>query len=483
MELTLFDKLGNCKNPKRPHQRAVRSSARPHYHFRFDDQWQFSRQILPAIMGVEDCQGVPVTGSLVAIAEQAHRPLQRLEADFVWLALAVYFADRFAPRYPYGINGPNFWRRRISLEIPVSDPDVWKNASQALVHALEFLTEDDWGFDFVPRRAWFEAESQEHFRQLRDPAIEWTSLFSGGLDSLAGALLWLQRTNGVGLLVSGQTHNRMAVGQAEQVEELRFHFPNRIEHVGLEYGFTDKHGLSGFESTQRTRAFIHTALGSLVAMISGCPNLFLFENGFGALNLPCDSAQIGSQNSRGTHPVFLRRMAAFVSAAFSKPFSIVNPFGGSTKSQMLSAPGMDRFTDLFQQSFSCDRYPNYKHSAPQCGHCASCLIRRLSFRTAGLPDDGWSYSNDVFRPRTALRQSEVLALTKLTTQAESLAASLRSTAPWRALTSAWPELARTELELNAPDFRDATTALLRRHIEEWRSFVEEINPVLLAFTA
>jgi hypothetical protein len=176
-------------------------------------------------------------------------------------------------------------------------------------------------------------------------------------------------------------------------------------------------------------------------------------------------------------------MATFVSAAFSQPFVIANPFTFSTKSQMLAAPGMSRFASLFPKSFSCDRYPNYPHKAPQCGCCASCLVRRLSFHSAGLPDDGGSYSTDIFQPHRALRESELLALTKLTIQADALAASLRSKEPWAALCATWPDLLRTELELTAPAFREATVALLRRHVAEWQPFSNAVHPAPLAIAA
>jgi hypothetical protein len=190
---------------------------------------------------------------------------------------------------------------------------------------------------------------------------------------------------GNGLLVSGQTHPRIATGQQAQVAGLRDHFPGRLEHIGISYGIPDKHGLSGFESSQRTRGFVHIAFGALDALMADNEQLFLFENGFGALNLPCDSAQIGSQSSRGTHPVFLLRMAAFVRAVFERRFLISNPFTFSTKAQMLAAPGMDQFVSLLQKSFSCDRFPNYHHKTPQCGCCASCLVRRLAFCGSGFP--------------------------------------------------------------------------------------------------
>jgi len=445
----------------------------------------FNRQATPSLRVAPDVVGVAFSADLNALAEQARKPLTGLEADFVLLAVAVYLADRCAPRYPYGKFGPPHWRRRIHVELPVSDPGVWMRAEATLIDTLEFLTEDDWAFTFLPGRTACTAEQQGHFSKLRKPDIAWTSLFSGGLDSLAGALHQLDQSLGIGLLVSGQTHNRIAFGQNSQVAELRELFPGRVEHVGVGYGFPDKnrHDLDGFESTQRTRAFIHLSLGSVAALLSGNSKLHLFENGFGALNLPCDSAQFGSQNSHGTHPVFLRRMGELVSAVFSQPFIIANPFIFSTKGQMLSANSVRRFGPLLQKSFSCDNFPNYNHSQSQCGCCPSCIIRRLSFHAAGLLDGAKNYSTDLFQPVRPLREAQLLSLSKLTVQADALAACLRSREPWPALYAKWPDLLRTEIEINSSTFRGEAINLLHRHVAEWRAFSSAIHSDLHVLAA
>ncbi|MFO1500198.1 MAG: 7-cyano-7-deazaguanine synthase [Verrucomicrobiota bacterium] len=404
-----------------------------------------------------------------------------MEADFLWLALSVYLADRFAPRQPYGVNAPTFWRRRIHLQIPVRLPERWTATATKLAAVLEFLTEDDWSFDFVPGRSPFSVETQEHFPNVRRLPADWTALFSGGLDSLAGAVWWLQRTESVGLLVSGQTHSRIACGQALQVDGLCTHFPGRVEHLGMSYGLSDKNGLNGFESSQRARGFIHTSLGCLAALMQGHSELLLFENGVGAFNLPCDTAQFGSQNSRGAHPLYLRRMAAFVSAAFSRPFAIINPFTFATKSQMLGAGCMGQFASLFQKSFSCDRYPNYPHKASQCGSCPSCLVRRLAFFSAGLTDAPDGYSVDVFRPSRSFDVSQSVGLTKLATQAGALGNALESEDPWHSLCALWPDLLRTELVFGAEAIRGPTMALFRRHVDEWKAFSSAIHPGSVAF--
>ena len=483
MDETFFAALGSCRNGVPKTSRGKRGTERPGFQFRFEDDWTFSRRSAPSLSAAQDFQGVAIGGDFIAFAKQARRPLSGRELDFARLAVAIYLADRTAPRNPYARRGPTFWRRRIHIRISVTEPSVWEAATEALTHALEYLTEDDWTFEFVGGRTAFAAESQEHFRNMRGPQIAWTSLYSGGLDALAGALRWLRSVDGIGLLVSGQTHSRIAAGQQAQVAEIRDCFPQRVEHLGIEYGLPDKHGLNGFESSQRTRAFIHTTFGSLAALMAGNQQLLLFENGFGAFNLPCDSAQVGSQNSRGAHPVFLRRMARFVSAVFDRPFVIANPFTFSTKAEMLAAPGMNQFGSLFLRSFSCDRFPNYHHKAPQCGCCASCLVRRLAFHGSGIDDDVTGYTRDIFHPHRPLHESELLALTKLSIQATTLAEALRSASPWSALCLRWPDLIRTQIEFGGATFHDMTIDLLRRHVAEWQAFVAALQQPSLAFAA
>jgi len=54
--------------------------------------------------------------------------------------------------------------------------------------------------------------------------------------------------------------------------------------------------------------------------------------------------------------------------------------------------------------------------------------------------------------------------------------------PWPALCAKWPDLLRNEIELNSPAFRESTINLLRRHVDEWRSFSSALHfgPVSLA---
>jgi len=483
MQMTFDKALRNQKGASRRVARLSPRNVRPTYIFDFRTDWSFGRRVQPSFNGVSGFHTQPFDARLERIAKRAGRPLTAVEMDFIWLAIAVYAADRFAPRHPFGPNGTSFWRRRLHVRVPMRERQLWGSIEPKLVRALEMLTEDDWTFDFSADRATFSLESQGHFRSFDHPDVHWVSLFSGGLDSLAGALHWLLREPGRGLLVSGQTHTRMQAAQELLVKNLSGEFPERIDHIGVFYGFPEKQDVSRVESSQRARAFVHVCLGALAALTVGSSRLFLFENGVGAFNLSCDSAQIGSQNSRGTHPVFLSRMETYVSAVFGKRFAIENPFTFSTKGQMLGFPPLAKYEQLLQGSFSCDRFPNYHHRASQCGFCPSCLIRRLAFHASRLSDSPEGYSVDVLDQGRAMRAGELTPLTELSIQADVLATRLSTARPWQELCATWPDLFSAEREIGFPGFSKNVQMLLKRHVTEWRSFSAAMATNFLAAAA
>jgi hypothetical protein len=196
----------------------------------------------PILPMIKDFSNQVFEADLNELAMLASRPLNGSEADFIWVALVIYIADRYAARRPLGLNSVPFWRRCIHVRVPVQDPARWIAAERLLIKALEFLTEDDWSFEFVGNRKPFPIETQERFRKLAPPNASWVSLFSGGLDSLAGTLHWLQQVQGTGLLVSGQTHRRMKNAQNRLASDLRNAFPGRVERCAVSYGLIGKSG-------------------------------------------------------------------------------------------------------------------------------------------------------------------------------------------------------------------------------------------------
>ena len=68
--------------------------------------------------------------------------------DALLVAAAVEFADRTKHRPAYT------WQRHFALRIPVHHPRLWNSpkVQNALRDALEFLTGDEWEFEFVARK-------------------------------------------------------------------------------------------------------------------------------------------------------------------------------------------------------------------------------------------------------------------------------------------------------------------------------------------
>ena len=151
--------------------------------------------------------------------------LQPLLADWIDLAVAVYFADRLAVRSDKSLPRSRYqWGRIISLKISVRELEVWQqpDVSDSLRRLLYFITEDEWRIEFVERRA-EGRRSEKEVQGLLFPLVNSTlplrvALYSGGLDSFAGTLQQMyEYSDHSFVLVSGVTNPRQQAGQRRQV--------------------------------------------------------------------------------------------------------------------------------------------------------------------------------------------------------------------------------------------------------------------------
>ncbi len=391
----------------RPSWKAKRSKrslnvSRPLYQFDFSGEQGFGRKTIgaPSIRDFYLQDWIINRGIFSAIRRE---PLLPCQADWLSFAMAVYSADRFSPRFPFGIRGARFWRRSISLTLSVAEPDRWNAAKLDLIHALEFLTGDDWDFVFQTRKHAFGCETQAHLPMEIRRNLSSVALFSGGLDSLAGVLNHSAIQHTPGLLVSGFTHGRLRDAQDRLVSELRSSSAFNGDHLPVKYSLTAVLDDSGIESSQRCRGWIHVAMGLLAAQLAETNVLHVFENGIGAFNLPCFRSQSGSQSSMAMQPIFLRRISVAASKLLEQSLSVVHPYALSTKAQMLDSVPVRMFSETIQNSISCEQYPNYHSKKEQCGVCPSCLVRRSALFSAKLSDPGGLYTRDVMvsgRPRS-----------------------------------------------------------------------------------
>ena len=159
--------------------------------------------------------------------------------DLLEIASYVYAADSAVPRG--GKTDAQMgarWRRKFRFVIPVRLADLWSSdpVLSALVEALSFLSEDDYGFEFRPLENppamvnYFEFPDEEGTGFTPDELI----LFSGGLDSFAGTVEELVAQDKKVVLVSHRSASKIASAQKHLVHQLQSRFGvDRVLHVPI----------------------------------------------------------------------------------------------------------------------------------------------------------------------------------------------------------------------------------------------------------
>ena len=319
--------------------------------------------------------------------------------DLFRLGGAVFCADKSASR----AASDDFWTRDIELHVPVSDVSLWEAASPRLHEALTFLSGDHWRVEFVPLPEMQPSSVQETV-QFEDAV----SLFSGGLDSLAGVVDLLEaghRLVLVGHHDSPLTDNR----QVALCKELRSEYgADRVTQRRLLLGRAAPRpaqqrplSQSEPENTQRSRSFLFISAGLAVAdAIGASVPLHVPENGFIGINVPLTDARAGSLSTRTTHPYFINRMRGLLDA-IGLAHPLANDFRLQTKGEALQASAnLPLLKRLAPESISCS-HPEWARlrRMPQgnCGTCYPCLIRRASMHVIGedrASDYTWDGLND-----------------------------------------------------------------------------------------
>src|SRR5205085_10815902 len=148
-------------------------------------------------------------------------------------------------------------------------------------------------------------------------------------------------------------------------------------HVDLIHG--PDFGRNDLNRIPRSRGFVFLLLGAVCALLEGKDELFVYENGIGAINLNYGSPEVGLDQSRAVHPISLIEMSHLVSNTLDAPFAFHNPFLFTTKAQMcevfnrLPEQFLVQVNRLVSKTVSCDRRSRIPKELMQCGCCSSCL--------------------------------------------------------------------------------------------------------------
>lgn len=326
--------------------------------------------------------------------------------DFFIIASSIYASDKLILRKDAADN----WTRSFQVNIPSNRGEVWDLESNSLTRTISFLTGDHWQFQWRTERTGLPQISTESPRMI-SMRPDCLCLFSGGIDSLVGAINFL--TDGYNVILVSHLDNGYIGGiQNLLVQELQNEFgDDRVKLIRIELNpspprddqeyplpYRSQSGRRVNEPTTRSRSLLYLSLGFLVASAIG-PEVPVFvpENGFIALNVPMIIPRLGSCSTRTMHPYFLNGLKRVIeTVGIANP--LINPLEHMTKGQVLSnCTHPNLIQRLAPMTISCahplaDRYHGSRPG--NCGYCFPCIIRRAAMFKAGI-DDSSAYRYDI----------------------------------------------------------------------------------------
>ncbi len=336
------------------------------------------------LWGRESNVGLKITDISRKMVANIHPVL----VDLLEIATYVYCADQATTRggdtsRDYGAK----WRRHFHFHIPVREPDAWSSKAvlTALRDTLGFLSDDEYEFTFeklsepppVSRYLDFDTGEASGFN------AEKVVLFSGGLDSLGGAIQEIIAGKTVAL-VSHRPVAKIDTRQRALLNDLGQKFSRKPFHVPV---WANKDKALGREFTQRTRSFLYASLAAVVARISDLWKIYFYENGVISINLPISPQVVGGRATRTTHPQVLNGFSDIFTALFQKPFTVENPFQWMTKAQVVQSIREAGCGDLIKHSISCTHVWEMTKLKTHCGVCSQCIDRRFATLSAGCSDE------------------------------------------------------------------------------------------------
>ena len=319
--------------------------------------------------------------------------------DLLEVAAYVYCADQRLVRGSDKLTnfGEN-WRRRLRFSIPVRELEVWKDpdVQEILADTLGFLSDDSYEFDF--RRAEAPVQPRElYFPNLINASAEHddVALFSGGVDSFAGAVNDIVTLGTSVTLVGHYSATKVRAVQENLIEGLKQRgFDRRVSYIPV---WVSNENERAREFTQRTRSFLFACLGLVVARMSGKDRFSFYENGVVSINPPLAGDIVGGRATRTTHPKVLRGLEALFSLLLNRKIDIQTPLQWLTKKEVTQKIEEAGLAAMLGKTVSCTRPRKWTEKQKHCGVCSQCIDRRFAVLAAGMGDHepSGSYMRDL----------------------------------------------------------------------------------------
>lgn len=351
-------------------------------------------------------KGDEIEGQLVS-------PMTDVLEDLLEIASAVFFADTSFRRG--GDGRPRLgegWHRQLGFHLCVRRPDLWsrEDVCLALVDAVRFLTDDRVSSTFASKERTERVQPYLPFdRGAKCFKAEEVILFSGGLDSFAGALDALNCRPGKVILVTHRSAPKAITRQVDLGKFLKKRFGGRVLHIHVRA--TRSRAVSS-ESTQRSRSFLFSALGYVVARMAEADRISFYENGVVSHNLPVSPQVVGTMASRTTHPLSLRKLRTFFDLLGEPRIGIHNGFEWLTKTDILKKIHEIEGSKGIELSVSCTSLRSEAADLHHCGSCSQCFDRRFAVLAAGLEayDHAGDYRTDVLTGARVSDRSRTMAI-------------------------------------------------------------------------
>jgi 7-cyano-7-deazaguanine synthase in queuosine biosynthesis len=335
-------------------------------------------------------------------------PLQNqstMSLDLLFLSAVVYSVDKIAARN----HTIDAWTRQLKVNIPVENLEQWNSVKEVLQDCLSFLTGDHWTFNFAQLEvSLIRPRTNNPTPVVMNPSA--VCLFSGGLDSLIGAIDWLEGNTGE-LVLASHYDGRAALPKSDQdiiFNMLHRNYGERLHKIQVRAGQNP----SGKETTFRSRSFLFLAIGIYIASAYH-PDIPLFmpENATIGINVPLTPSRRGSCSTRTTHPNFMRQYCALI-RGLGINNRVYNPLDFLTKGECVENCQNRRvLEETVMQSVSCGKRGHkrwwIRRDANGCGRCMPCIYRRAALHKIRLDTEPYGY--DICNGEVPLDQDKALA--------------------------------------------------------------------------
>ena len=324
--------------------------------------------------------------------------------DLFIIGISIFSLDKRISRRLF----KDCWTRDIYVSIPVLEYDTWKKTNKKWEKMLRFLTGDIWHIEFRKSEVVYSYRENPNRKHLNIQECDCVCLFSGGLDSLCGAIKLLEEGRSP-CLVGHNEYPKLRKKQKnfaeifqdiyveQKVEFISFTANSRAPVSSMEGKLKDS------ENTSRGRSLLFLCAALSIAGILGKDiPVYIPENGFIGLNISLTKGRKGTCSTRTTHPSFLRQFNEILKIVQIEN-SVVNFFAFNTKREIVNCvKDTEAFNACYSYTISCSHpcLARYNKSGTKeypinCGYCYPCLIRKSSVLDVE-EDNKYSYAGDTY---------------------------------------------------------------------------------------